>query len=84
MIGDSYLLGDKSKTMERIENFNEKVLETNQLSLVRIKAETHGADLNQIICDTFDTLEPWMAWCKKKPTVAVYYLKIEISFSFHH
>lgn len=47
--------------------FEEKVLETDRLSLVRIKGETHGAELNRIICDTVDTLTPWMQWCKEIP-----------------
>ena len=52
--------------------FEEKFLETDRLRLVRIKGETHGAELNQVICDTADTLTPWMQWCKEiPPTVEV-------------
>ena len=57
--------------MEADTKFEEKILETDRLRLVRIKAETHGAELNRVICDTFDTLSPWMVWCKTKPTVEV-------------
>ena len=54
-----------------MKEFEEITLETDRLSLVRVKGETHGEELNRVVCDTFESLEPWVPWAFKIPTVEV-------------
>uniref|UniRef100_A0A7M5WXY8 N-acetyltransferase domain-containing protein n=1 Tax=Clytia hemisphaerica TaxID=252671 RepID=A0A7M5WXY8_9CNID len=52
-----------------MQKYKEIELHTDRLSLVRIKGETHGTEVNEVLCDTIHSLEPWIDWAHKKPTV---------------
>lgn len=51
--------------------FTEVEFESARLLFTRIRGETHGQVLNTVVCETFETLHPWMVWAKEKPSVSV-------------
>ena len=54
-----------------MKGYKEITLDTDRLTMVRIKGETHGTEVNEVLCDTIESLEPWIDWAFKKPTVEV-------------
>jgi len=52
-------------------SFHEVVLQTHRTRLIRIRGETHGAEINQVVCSTLRSLEPYIWWAKEKPTIKV-------------
>ena len=62
-----------TETMKEYKNVS---LDTDRLHIIRIRGETHGTEINRVICDTIESLEPWIDWGNAKPTVEVsgYYI----------
>ena len=61
---------------DKIMKYKNVILHTDRLRIIRIRGETHGTEINGVICDTVESLEPWIDWANVKPTVDVsgYYL----------
>lgn len=58
---------DKTENMK----FKNVILDTDRLRIIRIRGETHGTEINEVICDTIESLEPWIDWSNVKPTAEV-------------
>ena len=56
---------------DKIMKYKNVILHTDRLRIIRIRGETHGTKINGVICDTVESLEPWIDWANVRPTVDV-------------
>ena len=59
-----------------MEEFQEITIESERLILKRARYDLHYEEINKVVCDTQEHLEPWIPWAKTKPTPEVSFFPV--------